>query len=188
MKLPPNQKIGTGLAGDLLFGKNLGFSLGITYNALKEEQFSDKADFYGHRPHGMNPQIDHHLGGPEHVSDISIQSKLLQLPAAFNYYIPLKRNFVIRMSLGTDLDIYLNQKLSFIHPIDSSRTEYPHFNTQGKVVPFNTLYFGAGIEKRWNRWVISAQPYYNQRIKEVFYKPKESEFGIGVSVLYSFGK
>lgn len=143
---------------------------------------------FGHHPPGFNLPFEDHFRDKEHITDITIQSQLVQLPLAFNFYIPLKRDFAARMSLGTDLDIYLKQNSSFNHRLDSSRFEEHHFGTKGKVIPFNTMLFGVGIEKRWNHWVIGAQPFYNLHVKDVFYKPGESEFGISVSLLYSFGK
>lgn len=183
-----NQKIGTGLAGEILFGSHFGLSAGVTYNWLYTERFIDKADFYGHRPHGSNPQIDNHFGGNQPVSDITIGNQIVQIPVSINYFIPVNKKIVVSLSAGTDFDLYLNQKLSYNHRVDSAHSENPHFMAKGKVIPFNSLFFGAGLEYRWNHLVISAQPYYNLHFEGVFYKPKESEFGLGLGISYSFGK
>ena len=180
------QRIGMGVAGELLFAKHFGLTTGLTYNFLKEEQFQDKQDLYGHKHDDFNHHIHDHLQDKEHVSNITIQSQLLQLPVSINYYIPLKQNFSVRMSLGTDLDIYLKQNLKYKDHVDSTHFNDRQLSAKGNVVVFNNLFFGIGVEKRWNHLVLNIQPYFSQGLKQVYYKPKETEFGVGVSLKYSF--
>jgi hypothetical protein len=151
---------------------------------LSEQQFPDREAMHGGPPHGFNPHINDHFGDKNHVSDIRIQSQLLQLPLAINYQVPLKHNYTLGFSLGTELDLYLYQQVSYTRHQDSTGTDFPHFGSRGNVVPFNSLYFGAGISKQWNHLLLNVQPYYNQRVKDLFYKPGEAEFGIGIKLMY----
>ena len=183
-----NQRIGTGLSMDVVFGKHIGISTGLTYNFLYEQHFPDRETMHGRPPHGYNPHINDHFGDKNHVSDISIQNQLLQLPFLLNGRLPLKHNFTLGLSVGTELDLYLYQKVSYTHHLDSMRTDYPHFGSRGTVVPFNSLFFGVGASKQWNHLQLSIQPYYNQRIKDLFYKPGEAEFGIGIKLMYIIGR
>ena len=182
-----NQRVGTGLSMDVVFGKYFGITTGLTYNFLNEQQFPDRETMHGRPPHGYNPHINDHFGDKNHVSDISIQNQLLQLPFLLNGRLPLKHNFTLGLSVGTELDLYLYQKVSYTHHLDSMRTEYPNFGSRGTVVPFNSLFFGASISKQWNHFLLNVQPYYSQPVKDLFYKPSEPEFGIGIRLMYSFG-
>ena len=183
-----NQRIGTGLSMDVIFGKYFGITTGLTYNFLNEQQFPDRETMHGGPPHGFNPHINDHFGDKNHVSDIRIQNQLLQLPVAINYRVPFKHNFVLNFSMGTELDLYLYQQVSYTRHLDSTRTDYPHFGSRGNVVPFNSMFFGAGISKQWNHLLLNVQPSYSQPVKDLFYKPSEPEFGIGIRLMYSFGK
>ncbi len=183
-----NQRIGTGLSVDVTFGKHVGITTGLTYNFLYEQQFPDRETMHGGPPHGYNPHLNDHFGDKNHVSDIRIQNQLLQLPVAINYQVPLKHNFTLGFSLGTELDLYLYQKVSYTRHLDSMRTDSPHFGSRGTVVPFNSMFFGVGASKQWNHLQLNIQPYYNQRIKDLFYKPGEAEFGVGIKLMYVIGK
>jgi len=180
------QRIGMGVAGELKFGKHIGFTTGLTYNFLKAEQFQDKQDLNGHKHGDFNHHIHDHLNDKEHVTNITIKSQLLQLPLSVNYSIPLKQNFSVRISFGTDLDLYLKQKLMYEDHVDSTHFHERQLDTKGDVEVFNNLFFGIVVGKCWNHFVLSIEPYYSQGLKQVYYKPEETEFGIGVSLKYSF--
>jgi hypothetical protein len=141
-----------------------------------------------HRHHDFNRRIEDHFEGREQITDVSIDNKLLQVPISLKYYVPLKKDFSIFFSLGTNLDIYLNQELSFSNRVDSNRLENHNYQAKGTVTPFNNLIISAGLEKQYKSWIFKLEPFIEPKLRQVFYKPKEFEFGIGVGVKYSFGK
>lgn len=183
-----NQALGAGFTGEILLKNHFGFKTGILYNTNHTEHYLDKADMFGHHQHGFNHRIENHLADKEHVSDVTIRNSLLLVPVSFSYNVPLKRNYSVSFSLGTNIDIYLNQKLSYTYKPDSAGHSNDHFETSGKVTPFNSLVVSAGLEKQWKSWVIQVRPFVAPKLKEVFYKPKELEFGVSVGVKYGFGK
>jgi hypothetical protein len=184
-----NQSIATGLNGELVFGRHFGFQTGLNYRIYQKEHFSDQKDFFNHRPPpDSHHWIDDHLSGKEHISDVTISNSLLQIPVAFSYYIPLKRNYTVSFSLGTDLDVYLHQKLSYTDNADTNNHHHDDFQDKGKVSLLNTFTFSAGASKQWKSWLLEAKPYISPRFTEVFYKPKEMEFGVEIGVKYCFGK
>jgi hypothetical protein len=66
--------------------------------------------------------------------------------------------------------------------------DHNRFMAKAKVMSFNNRVISAGMEKQWKLCGIQLQPFMAPRLKDVFYKPKELEFGVGVGVKYSFGK
>jgi len=183
-----NQSIGTGISGELLFSSHFSVETGLRYRSYYTEHYMDRDDLLRRKHHDFNGRPGNPFEGKDHISDLYIQNRLLEIPVTFKYYVHLKKNYSISFSLGTDLDIYLNQELSFTHMADSGKVNTDNFTVRGDVVPFNNLVIAAGVEKQWKSWVIQLQPYIKPRMKEVFYKPKELEFGVGVGVKYSFGK
>ena len=63
-----------------------------------------------------------------------------------------------------------------------------NFQAKGNVVPFNNPVISIGLEKQWKSWTFQLQAFIKPRLKEVFYKPKELEFGVGVGIKHKFWK
>ena len=183
-----NQSFGTGISGEVLFNNHFGIETGLIYRTYQAVQFPDKDAFFMHQHHDFNHGIENHFQGKDHIRDVSINNRTLEIPITLKYYVPLKKNFSVYFSLGTNVDIYLNQKLNYTFNADSGKTDNGTYKSQGNVVPFNNLVISAGLEKQWKSLSFQIQPYIAPRLKDVFYKPKELEFGLGVGVKYSFGK
>ncbi len=183
-----NQAMGTGISGKLDFKNRFGIGTGVNYTVLNTENFTDTADMFRHKPPHFHNDTNNHFNDKGHISDISITNSLIQIPIAISYTLSLKRNFGILFSAGTDLDIYVNQKLSFSHNPDTGRTENHKFEEKGNVDVFNNLVFSTGVEKRWKSIAFQVQPFIGLKTKDVFYKPKEMEFGVDFGVKYCFGK
>lgn len=183
-----NQSIAYGLSGELIFGRHFGFQTGLNYRLYQEQHFADQKDFLNHRPPDHHHHwIDDHLSDKEHISDVTISNSLLQVPVTFSYYLPLKRNFTVSFALGTDMDIYLHQKLSYTDHADSVHHR-DDFQDKGDVSLLNTFTFSAGAGKQWKSWLFEVKPYISPKFTGVFYKPEEMEFGVEVGVKYCFGK
>jgi hypothetical protein len=183
-----NHLYGMGVTGELLLKNHLSFETGLNYSVLQTEHYTDTADVFQHKHHDFNHRIEDHLHDKDQLSEIAIDNRLLQVPISFNYFVPLKRNFSLSFSLGTDLDIYLNQKISYSHEGDSGRMDKSSFSTKGDVATLNNLVISARLEKRWKSLVFQIQPFISPQLKQVFYKPEEMEFGAGIGIRYSFGK
>lgn len=123
------------------------------------------------------------------LDEISLKNNLLQVPVNFKYYVPVKSNYCIYFLFGTDLDIYTNQKLNYSEKSDTMimLPRESNFTAKGKVSVVNNLVISAGIEKNWKSWYFHLQPYVSPKISEVFYRPKEVEFGVRFGIGYSFG-
>jgi hypothetical protein len=185
-----NQSFGTGVSGELLFNNHFSVETGLKYRLYRPEYFIDKADLFRHKRPDFNRRIEGHLNGKDHISEISINNSLLQIPVTLKYYVPLKRNYSIYVSLGTDLDIYTKQKLRYVESADTGMMppRDNNFRAKGQVSVLNNMVISAGLEKQWKSWSFQLQPFISPKLKEVFYKPKELEFGVNIGVKYCFGK
>lgn len=181
-----SNNLGVGIESEVSFAERLRFSAGVKYISYQEVKFDNKEDFDRHNHRKINHRFEDHLKDKEHVSEITIHSSLIQLPVAFRYQIPLKNKFSFLFSLGTDLDVALNQQLRYNQSPDSLGPHHDDFEARGDAVFFNNMVISAGIEKRWKHLVFQAHPFMKPQMKQVFYKPKEFDFGLGVSLLYSF--
>ncbi len=180
------QSFGMGVSGELLLKNHFSILGGLNYNALRPEHFADKADLFMHKHHDFNPRIEDHLAGRDHLSSISLANRLLQIPVSLRYYVPLKRNYSVNFSLGTDLDIYISQKLSYNHQPDTGMMGKNNFIAKGNASLLNNMVISAGLEKRWKSLAFELQPYLSPQLKQVFYKPKQIEFGLDVGIKYGF--
>ncbi|MEI8046574.1 MAG: outer membrane beta-barrel protein [Bacteroidota bacterium] len=183
-----NQSFRMGVSGGVLLKNNFSLETGLNYSILNAEHYTDTSDFFHHKPHDFHHEFEGHFHDKDRISEITINNTLLQVPVILNYYIPLKRNYGISLSVGTDLDVYLNQKISFNRIPDTGRVDNYSFENKGSVTVFNNMVISAGIEKRWKFLAFQLQPFISPKLKEVFYKPKEMEFGVGFNIKYCFGK
>jgi len=178
-----------GLKGNISFENRLGLTIGLKYADLKTEHFDTRDDFNRHDHHRKNHPIEEHLNGHDHATGIDIQSNLIQLPVALGYTFPLPRNFGVGLSVGTDLDLLLNQRMGFDHGPDSlGPPRREDFRAKGDAVLFNNLVFSIGLEKQWKGMVFQVQPFIRPRVKELFYKSGGPEYGLGFGIMYKFGR
>ncbi len=182
------QSLTPGINAEFIIADHFGIQTGLKYRIYRDEHFTDKADFFGHKPHDFNHRIEDHFAGQDHVRDVTISNRILQVPLFFNYRLPLKRNYNLSFSLGTDLDVYLRQKLYYTIAPDTGGMHQDNFQAKGNVSLVNTFTFSAGVGKQWKSWLLEVQPYISPRFTEVFYKPKEIEFGVEIGIKYCFGK
>ncbi|MBK7213879.1 MAG: hypothetical protein IPH88_11410 [Bacteroidales bacterium] len=183
-----NQSIGGAFTGEKLFGKHFGVSLGIAYNSTFTEKFTDKKDLDKRSHHPVDPHMDDRLGDDEHPTNISIHNTIYQVPLHISYYHQLKPGVAFSLSAGTDIDFFVKQNIVFDITRDSIHGERHHFQNNGTVDPFNSIVISAGMEKQWKRLGLMIQPFIVPHLKQVFYKPKEFEYGFGIQLNYSLFK
>jgi hypothetical protein len=179
-----SQSFGGGFTGEFLLGKHFGINTGIRYSMFYPEKFRDREDLNDHRHHRMHPGIEEHFSKDDKFTDIEIRNRIFQVPFGISYHIFLKKQLDLSFGLGTDIDFFVNQKVDLLFPKDSIEKEPKHFKADGKVVPFNNLVLSASIEKRWNRFAVQLSPFVSPALQEVFYRPRDLEYGIGLNIRY----
>lgn len=179
--------VGAGVDLGVKLPKRLILNAGLRYVSLNDELFADKDAFDRHDTgkinHHFNDQLMHH----DHIRDIVIHSQLLQVPLSIGYSIPLKKGYSFTFSLGTDLDVFLSQRLTFSQPPDSIRPPHGDLRDKGKAVLFNNMVITGSVEKEYKRFVFSVSPFIRPQLQQVFYKPKELDFGIALRVYFRPG-
>jgi hypothetical protein len=183
-----NLGYGPALNAKLLFGKGFGFATGVRYLTTYKEQFNSREELEKDRHHHVHPGIKDRFHENDMFSDIVIKNQLLQVPLMLTYSLPLKKKFTLDFQLGTEWDVYINQKIDLEQRTDSSGKHPGHFRGSGNAVPFNNIVFSAGISRQWGKFSFHVSPFVSPGLKNVFYKPKEIEFGVSAGVGYRLGK
>lgn len=112
----------------------------------------------------------------------------MQMPVSVHYKFPLRRSYSLALSAGVDIDLWLYKKLRYIETPDSMPPQRRDFNTRADVNYFNTMYFAAGLQKFGNSWIVKMQPFVSFRLKQVYYKPSQLEYGIQLNFQYRLKK
>ncbi len=183
-----NQSFGMGLGAEFLAGQHAGLSIGLRYNHTYTETFFTKEALRKPRHDRMGPEFHKRFDGEDVFIDISVSNHIVQLPVSLSYNIPLNQGFKLHFAIGTDFDLHVRQSIDYTHLFDSSGMNRMHLDVTGKATPVNTMYLSAGFEKEWNRLMLQFSPFLSPHIKQVYYKPREIEYGINVSLKYSIWK
>jgi hypothetical protein len=181
-----NQSFGIGLGTEILAGQHAGISVGIRYNHTFTETFFTKEALRQPKHDRMGPEFHKRFDGEDVFIDISVSNHIIQLPVSLSYYIPLNQDFKLNFVIGTDFDLHVKQSIDYTHLFDSAGMDRIHLDVIGNATPVNTLYLSAGFEKEWNRLALQFRPFISPHLKQVYYKPKEIEYGINLSLKYRF--
>jgi hypothetical protein len=188
-----NSEYGIGILGEVFLNKRFSFNLGIKYLSIRNPNYND-GDKDDDREAGNKFRENYTPNLPDscRFSNISISANAIQLPLAFTYYHPLKNDFALMLSAGTDLDIYVNQKVNYDYK-DNSRTwgwgstyEHENMNVTHAPVVFNNLTISPGIQKQFNHFVFQLSPFISPQVVQVEYKTSNIYYGLKLRVLYRF--
>jgi hypothetical protein len=180
-----NSQFGAGTQFELIAAKHWGLATGIKYMVNKDEKFRDEQDFFDkkskhiHQVYGDKPQFDGNM------SDIELNTSIVQIPVQFSYYYPFKNGLTVSLAIATGFDVYASSQLRFNNrPGRDSLNHQIDFKAAPSLQTFNNLVVSAGIQKRWNRWAISATPYIGNQLVRVDYRREDWFYGVGVNFSY----
>lgn len=179
-----NQSIGAGFGVELLAGQHTGISFGLRYAHTYTETFFTEDILRGHRHDRMGPDFHRRFDGQDVFIDISVSNSIIQMPFSLSYYIPLNHGYKMNFAIGSDLDLSVKQSVNFTHLFDSAGMKRVHIDAGGSVSPINTMYLAAGIEKEWGRLLLQLSPFISPHLRQVYYKPKQIEYGLDVNLKY----
>jgi hypothetical protein len=176
-----NLQLGAGLVGEVLISKRWGLSSGIKVLNVNNEKYVDEDDF--HHKKGMPFQHVYSKNVPDTTAkNIGMHNILVQVPIAITYQLPLKNNYSIIASVGTDLDIYAKQLIDY-NRMGFQQTQT--FTTNTPVIAFNNAVISIGMQKRWRKFVFQASPFVSPQFKSVVYKKEDLYAGVKFSLLFS---
>lgn len=176
--------IGAGIDLGVKLPKRLIINTGLRYTNLNDELFANKSDFDRHDPKKRNRHFNDQLKHHDHIHDIVIHSNLIQIPLSAGYRIPLNKGYSFTFSLGTDLDVFLSQRLTFSQPPDSIKPPHGDLRDRANAVFFNNIVITGSIEKEYKRFALSLSPFIRPQLQKVFYKPKELDYGIALRLYF----
>lgn len=181
-------QIGTSILTDVLFAKRWSITSGVNTAFLGFEHFGDEDDFRRITDKDFRDEHDVKLPLNNSIENIEAHQVLFRVPIYLNYRWPLRRDYTVLFSTGTDLDLHLKQFTSYSHH-DLVRDE-KHEGIQEKipVMPFNNWMLSVGIEKRWNHFSVQLSPYFTYQIKQVSYRKEDFAFGFKVNGFYRLSR
>ncbi len=183
-----NSQIGTSILTEVLFSKRWSITTGINVSFLGFEHFGDEDDFKRKTKQDFREQHDLDLPLSSPIKDIEAHQVLFRIPLYLNYRLPLRKEFTVLFSTGTDFDINLQQITSFSHHDYIKENQQEGLNENIKVLPYNNWMISTGIEKRFQRFSVQLSPYFSYQLKPLHYRNNEWTFGVKLNGFYRISR
>lgn len=178
-----NRTIDLGPTFELFLGKSLSLSTGISiYTHPESEYYGPKAFNMQTRQNFTDLYKPHLPSRYDEIEDIHIKASLLTIPLNINYYLPLSRQFDMKFSLGTNIDLRLYQNVKFESHFNGDET-YSAFDTEEKKGLWHNMSLGAGLQYQYKRYVFQLMPSYIYHYRETDFLSPKSNFRLSGSVL-----
>lgn len=181
-------QIGTSILTDVLFAKRWSITSGVNIAFLGFEHFGDEDDFKRRTDKDFRDEHDVNIPLTNSIKDIDAHQVLFRVPIYLNYRLPLRRDYTVLFSTGTDLDFHLKQFTSYSHRDFMVNEKQEGIEEKIPVMPFNNWMVSAGIEKRWKHFSIQASPYMSYQVKQVSYQKDDFYFGIKLNGFYRLSR
>jgi Tfp pilus assembly protein PilE len=181
-------QLGPSLLTDILFAKRWSLTSGINMSLLGFERFGDEDDFKRKTDKDFRNEHPSNLPIGGSIEDIEEHQLLFRVPIYLNYRYPLRKDYTLLLTTGTDLDIHLKQFTSYSHYDFFVDEEYKGIEEKIPVVPFNNWMFSVGAEKRWSRFAIQFSPYFNYQFKRLSYRNDNFTFGFKLNGFYRLSR
>ncbi len=179
---------GASLLTDILFAKRWSITSGINMAFLSPKHFRDEDDFKRKTNKDFRDKYPTNAPIINPIEDIDVHQVLLRVPLYLNYRLPLRKDFTLLFSTGTDFDLSLRQFTSYNHRDFYKDDHSRDIIEKMSVIPFNNLLFSAGIEKRWKHYSVQLSPYFSTQIKQVSYRNENYSFGLKLNGFYRISR
>jgi hypothetical protein len=179
-----NSQIGTSILTEVLFSKRWSITTGVNVSFLGFEHFSDEDDFKRKTEQDFRKQHDLDLPLSLPIEDIEANQVLFRTPLYLNYRLPLRKDYTVMFSTGTDLDVYLRQFTSFSQHDYVKENKQEGLTESVKVIRYNNWMLSTGIEKRWKRFSVQLSPYVSYQLKPLSYRNNDWMFGVKLNGFY----
>jgi hypothetical protein len=187
-----NKNLSMGLWAEIFFHKNWSVNVGLKSTEYREDDIRSEDGFEYKKGKPFRPNYAPTLPKQFNIEDIRSSNMIVQIPLNLNYHAPLKNGFAVIVGAGTVFDIAGKNHINFNFkdPSRSGVTESsnPSLNSGVNTTFFNNVELSGGVEKRFNRFVFQANPYWTTQLKNVNYKPDLNSWGLRVRGLYNFGQ
>lgn len=203
-----HEKIGVALWNEWLLNKHFSLNFGLSVKQLEGDEFDDEREYnfkYGEKGITELPEKgqtenkdfrDRHLPGltpTNEIRDIHLINEIANIPLSITYRGNLWKGFKWTITAGTELDLYVKEKVEFGFQITNplmTNKEYIKSTKYRILEPtlFNNYFVSAGLEKQFGRYVFQASPYFTQKVKDANYRCGTFDYGVRFNALYQFGK
>ena len=183
-----NSQFGTCILTEVLFSKRWSITTGINVSFLGFENFGDEDDFKRKTEKDFRKQHDLDLPLSSPIKDIEAHQVLFRIPLYLNYRLPLRKDFTVLFSAGTDFDLYHRQITSFSHHDYIKENQQEGLTESIKVIPFNNWMLSTGIEKRWKRFSVQLSPFVSYQFKLLPYRNNDWMFGVKLNGFYRMNR
>jgi hypothetical protein len=156
--------------------------------SIKDDHYLDGNEFHHRKNKKFNSAYTSEISDTTGISNIGIESLVIQLPVFLQYHLPLRKNYTLLFSVGTDIDLRTEHSINYENVSVNSQIQRHHLDVQSPIVAFNNAVISIGLQKQWKNVVMQAVPFISPQLTSVAYKREDFYFGLGLRALYRFGK
>ncbi|RYD77046.1 MAG: hypothetical protein EOP53_13645 [Sphingobacteriales bacterium] len=174
-----------GLVAQVFFTDRIGISTGIRMNNFGYDRFRDPRDFRMREGKDFAEVCGPKLVDTNAVENIERRISIIQLPVNLVYVQPLKNDFGLVFSAGTNINLAGRQFIGFDNLKRTDRDRKQDINVKLPVSPFNNATLSVGVQKKWSNVVLQASPFATMQFKREAYKMEPFTFGLNLKLMYS---
>jgi hypothetical protein len=157
---------GTGysLVEEFSFSKYFAVSSGIKLMLRNSEKYNEPKDYNRDMPEEFSKHYDPQHKIDTNICNIDIRNKSYAVPVFLSFRLPLKNDFKVLFSAGTDLTISSTDHVNYEHknPYGSppgSKPEPPHdIEHKNTTNAFHEMSLSIGLQKTWKHFGVDLSP------------------------------
>lgn len=183
---------GYNLMSSILLGKYWSLDVGIGKAKITGPEYFTDAVFNTktgrpfqawHKEDNVRPPLM-----PPQIFDIKTDVTLVRMPVSLTYRWPIKENFTLLFSGGTNINLSAQQCYRFSYKERNGNFEEKEGNFNIKPAVSNDIMIAAGVEKQWRSIVFQAEAYAAPYLQKPAYLTDNRNLGVRFKILYQFGK
>lgn len=183
---------GYNLMSSVLLGKYWSLDVGIGKAKITGPEYFTEAVFNTktgrpfqawHKGDNVRPPLM-----PPQIFDIKTEVSLIRIPVSLTYRWPVKENFTLLFSGGTNLNVSAQQCYRFYYKERNDNFEEKEGKFGIKPAISNDIMIAAGVEKQWRRIAFQVEAYAAPYLQKPAYLTDNRNLGVRFKVLYQFGK
>lgn len=172
-----NEQIGAVLLSEVLFNKHFSFNTGIRFLNITGSSYYTSEQYNLLTKRDFRQQYATFVPANYDIINLDFQNYLLQIPIGITYRYPLRNDFTLLFSAGTNLDLYVLQYVNFDYKEDNSKFEQGTYKSTLTNSLFNHFELSTGLEKAFKRMTFQLHPFISPQVKETAYRNEEFIFG-----------
>jgi hypothetical protein len=172
-----NEQVGASVISEVLFSKHLSFNTGVRFLNITGSSYYTSEQYNLLTKRDFRQQYATFVPANYDIINLDFQNYLLQIPIGITYRYPLRNDFTLLFSAGTNLDLFVRQYVNFDYKEDNSKFEQGTYKSTLTNSLFNHIELSAGLEKTFKRMTFQLHPFISPQVKETAYRNEEFIFG-----------